>query len=245
MQVVEMPINEIIPYERNPRRNEEAVEKVANSIKQFGFRQPILLDKDNVIICGHTRLMAARALGLDKCPCIVNPDLTEKQVKALRIADNKTGEIADWDFVRLADEIDFDMDWTDLGFDNNELEGLANFRDELNALDTTLGNNVIPSDDESEDYSGDVPSFGDGFSNTHDSTFSGNVDEDYHDDNTSQGFFKPNFTPGESSYSVSTEDVNKKRQELHHAFDADKIVLDKYKVVCPHCGKEFEVRGRV
>ena len=85
-------IDEIKPYERNPRLNDNAVDAVAASLKEFGFRQPIVIDGDGVIVCGHTRYKAAKKLGLAKVPVHVAKDLTPEQVKAYRLADNKTGD---------------------------------------------------------------------------------------------------------------------------------------------------------
>lgn len=90
-------IEEIIPYKNNPRINDKAAEKVAESIKEFGFQNPIILDKESVIICGHTRLKAAVILGLNEVPCLIAANLSEEQVKAFRLADNKTAELAEWD----------------------------------------------------------------------------------------------------------------------------------------------------
>jgi hypothetical protein len=122
LKIRELDINKLIEYENNPRENEEAVEPVAESIKQFGFKVPIVIDKNNVIITGHTRLRAAKRLGLTKVPTIQADDLTEDQVKAFRLADNKTAELADWDITKLANElsviVDFDM--TAFGFMENE-----------------------------------------------------------------------------------------------------------------------------
>lgn len=113
-----MKPSELIPYENNPRFNEGAVDQVAESIKAFGFRSPIIVDKDLVIIAGHTRLKAAEKLGLKEVPVIVADDMTEEQAKAYRLADNKTGEAALWDFDLLDIELDgitgFDM--ADFGF---------------------------------------------------------------------------------------------------------------------------------
>lgn len=106
MNIKEYPIKDLIPYENNPRNNKEAVEYVANSIKEFGFKVPIVIDKDMVIVAGHTRLLAAEKLGLESVPCIVADDLTPDQVKAFRLADNKTGEFASWDFEKLEFELD-------------------------------------------------------------------------------------------------------------------------------------------
>ena len=119
MQIIEKSITEITPYEKNPRKNDEAVEYVANSIKEFGFKVPIVIDKDGVIVAGHTRYKAAQELGLEKLPCVIADDLTEEQVKAFRIADNKVGEFAEWDFDLLGEELDgiFDIDMSEFGFD--------------------------------------------------------------------------------------------------------------------------------
>ena len=118
MNIKEYPIKELIPYENNPRNNKEAVEYVANSIKEFGFKVPIVIDKDMVIVAGHTRLLAAEKLGLESVPCIVADDLTPDQIKAFRLADNKTGEFASWDFEKLEFELDelSDFDMEQFGF---------------------------------------------------------------------------------------------------------------------------------
>lgn len=124
MQVVEKKITEIKPYEKNPRKNDSAVDAVASSISQFGFKNPIVIDKDGVIVCGHTRYKAAKKLGLDKVPCVVADDLTEEQIKAYRLADNKVSELAEWDIDLLGEELDgiFDIDMSDFGFDLSEEE---------------------------------------------------------------------------------------------------------------------------
>ena len=121
MQIIEKSITEIKPYEKNPRKNDEAVEYVANSIKEFGFKVPIVIDKNGVIVAGHTRYKAAQELGIEKLPCIIADDLTEEQVKAFRIADNKVGELAEWDFDLLGEELDgiFDIDMLEFGFDSD------------------------------------------------------------------------------------------------------------------------------
>lgn len=106
MQIIYKSIEEIKPYENNPRINDEAVEYVANSIKEFGFRNPIILDKNNVIICGHTRLESAKNLGMKEVPVIIADDLTDEQVKALRLADNKVAEKSMWDYSKLDEELE-------------------------------------------------------------------------------------------------------------------------------------------
>lgn len=117
MNIINKKIKDIIPYDRNPRKNDNAVEYVANSIENFGFKVPVILDKNNVIVAGHTRVKAAERLGIEEIPCIMADDLTDEQVKAFRLADNKVGEIAGWDFEALDMElIDIDLDMSDFGF---------------------------------------------------------------------------------------------------------------------------------
>lgn len=106
MQIIYKKIDEVIPYENNPRKNDEAVDYVAKSIKEFGFKVPIIVDKNNVIVTGHTRLKAAKQLGLKEVPTITADDLTEEQIKAFRLADNKVSEFANWDFDLLNFELD-------------------------------------------------------------------------------------------------------------------------------------------
>ncbi len=116
-QIVIKKIDELVAYDNNPRLNDEAVDAVAASIKAFGFRNPIIIDTKNVIIAGHTRILAAKKLELDKVPCIIVDDLSEDEIKALRLADNKTAEIAKWDMGKLAVEIkNIDMDLLQFGF---------------------------------------------------------------------------------------------------------------------------------
>lgn len=118
MKVQEIRIENLIPYENNPRDNDKAVDKVANSIKEFGFKQPIVIDKNNVIVIGHTRLKASKKLGLKTVPCLYADDLTDDQIKALRLADNKTNEFASWNLDKLDLEIkDIELDLEPFGFD--------------------------------------------------------------------------------------------------------------------------------
>ena len=130
MEIIEKKVKDLIPYEKNPRFNDSAVEYVANSIKEFGFKQPIVIDKDNVIIAGHTRLKAAQKLKLKTVPCVMADDLTDEQVKAYRLADNKVGEFALWDMQTLNEELD---DILDLNMD------LFGFGEGLNLDDDPMG----------------------------------------------------------------------------------------------------------
>jgi hypothetical protein len=116
-------INKIIPYINNPRKNAAAVDKVAASIKEFGFKNPIIVDAENVIVAGHTRLLAAQKLELKEVPVIKADDLTENQIKAYRIADNKTSEFAEWDMELL--EVEFEgLDDIFTGFSTDEIDKL-------------------------------------------------------------------------------------------------------------------------
>lgn len=115
MEIREFGIDEIKPYEKNPRKNEDSVKFVANSIKEFGFKVPIVIDSDNVIVAGHTRWKAAKQLGLERVPCIKADDLSPAQIKAFRLADNKVGEFSQWDMDLLGDELKDLGDVFDMG----------------------------------------------------------------------------------------------------------------------------------
>ena len=122
MEIIYKKIGEVKPYGKNPRKNKAAIEYVANSIKEFGFKNPIIIDKDNIIVAGHTRLEAAKKLGYDEVPCVMADDLSDEQVKAFRLADNKTAEYAKWDLAMLEEEMNgiFGLDMELFGFDPNE-----------------------------------------------------------------------------------------------------------------------------
>lgn len=128
MSVELRPLDAVRPYANNPRQNDDAVKAVAESIRRFGFRQPIVVDADGVIVAGHTRFRAAQQLGLATVPVHVATDLTPDEVRAYRLADNKTAELASWDDALLSIELDAlrgaGIDWTLLGFDEEELAKL-------------------------------------------------------------------------------------------------------------------------
>ena len=119
LKIEYLPVGSLKPYEKNAKKHPaEQVEHIANSIREFGFRQPLVIDKDNVLVIGHGRILAAKKLGLDTVPCVRADDLTDEQIKALRLADNKTNE-SEWDFDLLGGELDdiFDIDMEQFGFD--------------------------------------------------------------------------------------------------------------------------------
>ena len=153
MQIIEKSITEITPYEKNPRKNDEAVQYVANSIKEFGFKVPIVIDKNGVIVAGHTRYKAAQELGFEKLPCIIADDLTEEQVKAFRIADNKVGELAEWDFDLLGEELDgiFDIDMSEFGFELENDDNLTVERKEVDFDETVSVVIDCESEEEAEE----------------------------------------------------------------------------------------------
>lgn len=147
MQILDLPISEIIPYENNPRNNEAAVAAVAASIREFGFKVPIVIDRDGVIIAGHTRYKAALQLGFDAVPAIMADDLTEEQVQAFRLADNKTAELAEWDWDKLNAELaqlsGFDMQ--QFGFEPTEPEPEI-YEDDVPEIDDEVEPTTQPGD---------------------------------------------------------------------------------------------------
>ncbi len=141
MNIQQIEIDKVIPYEKNPRKN-QSVDKVAQSIKDFGFQQPIVVDKNMVVIVGHTRLMGAKQLGQTHVP-VVQADLDEAKAKAYRIADNRVNEDSGWDNELLQAELnellDFDMDLNATGFTNDELDSLFN-KEEINFIEPIADN---------------------------------------------------------------------------------------------------------
>lgn len=138
MQIIEVELSKLKEYENNPRNNDKAVEAVQNSIASFGFKVPIIIDNEFYIVAGHTRRKAALNLGLNKVPCIIADDLTEEQIKAFRLADNKTAELAEWDFNKLNKEIEelINIDLNSFGFEIQEIGA--------DAFDTDF---ILPNED--------------------------------------------------------------------------------------------------
>lgn len=128
IKIVEMKCADLVPYKNNARINDGAVDAVAKSIKEFGFKNPIIIDRDNTVIAGHTRLKALVRLGIERAPCVIADDLTEEQIKAFRIADNSTAQIAEWDLGKLEAELtEIGLDMSGYGLENeiSEIEKLV------------------------------------------------------------------------------------------------------------------------
>ena len=165
MQIELRDIDSITPYEKNPRLNDDAVDAVAASIREFGFRQPVVVDAEGVIICGHTRWKAAKKLQLAKVPVHVATDLSPEQVKAYRIADNKTAELAEWDFdqlrIEIADLQNADFDLGVLAFGEDELAQILAGGEDVVADGRTDPDAVPEPPDEALSRRGEVYQLGD------------------------------------------------------------------------------------
>lgn len=134
MQVFEKKISELKEYKNNPRKNDKAVEYLKSSIRDFGFKVPIVIDKDDVIVCGHTRLKAAKALKMETVPCIIADDLTDEQIKAFRLADNQVTGLSTWDNEMLDAELEaLGIDMSAYGFSLGKV--LENSSEEINVAD--------------------------------------------------------------------------------------------------------------
>ncbi|HMP71488.1 MAG TPA: ParB N-terminal domain-containing protein [Pirellulaceae bacterium] len=147
MKITIIPLEKIVPYEKNPRNTEAAIDAVAESIREFGFRQPIVVDPEYVIVAGHARYFAAVRLGLDKVPVHFAKDLTPEQIRAYRLADNKTHDLAGWDDELLAQEImalsESEIDLAKFGFDQAFLDSLGDQVDEATFEQSTSSTQML------------------------------------------------------------------------------------------------------
>lgn len=135
MEIINKKISELKPYENNPRDNSKAIEKVAESIKNFGFKVPLVIDKNNIIVTGHTRYLASKQLGLKEVPCIIADDLTDKQIKAFRLADNKVSDYSIWDNKKLLEELEELNFEIFTGFDESDIFNDIKLTEDLIELD--------------------------------------------------------------------------------------------------------------
>ena len=135
MKIYDLPIEDLIPYEKNPRNNKKAIDYVATSIEEFGFKVPIVVDTNKILVAGHTRLEAAKKLGLKSVPVLIADDLNDEQIKAFRLADNKTAEMAEWDFDLLEEELAdiCSIDMSEFGFDISEFNDNEVVEDDFQA----------------------------------------------------------------------------------------------------------------
>jgi len=141
MNITEKKLSELHPYENNPRKNEAAVPYVAESIRRYGFKVPIVIDKDGVIVAGHTRYLASIELGLETVPCIVADDLTDEEIKEFRLVDNKTSEFAGWDFDMLnseLQELNFDFDFKFPETEDIDIDGFFEEHEESDKAPKTM-----------------------------------------------------------------------------------------------------------
>lgn len=148
MEIINVNIKDLKPYENNPRKNDDAVKYVKESIQNFGFKVPIVIDKNNVIVTGHTRYKASLELGLEEVPCIIADDLTDKQIKAFRLADNKVSDFSIWDNKKLLQELE------DLNFDIFTGFEQSDIFEDIKSLDELFENekDVIKDNEEGTTY---------------------------------------------------------------------------------------------
>ncbi len=227
MKIESMKLAEIKPYENNPRKNEKTVTKIIESIKQYGFRNPIIVDHDNVIITGHARYKAAVEMQLDEVPVIVAADLSDEQVKAYRIADNRIGEDTTWDFFKLSSEvlgID-DIDINSLGFFDKELSGIIELGQDLNVSMHDIVNEPIAFDIQHPPQQQQTPV---------------SMDPKEHDRNTAM--FKPNVQPKQGNVLVQDEDIKAAKINADKDIRSRALVEGIKEIICPHCGETFMVK---
>lgn len=174
IQIEYIPIAEIRAYENNPRNNDKAVQAVVKSIKKFGVRSPAIVDKDNVLIAGHTRLKAAIELGMTEFPCVRADDLSKNQAKAFRLADNRMQEDSSWDAAALAQEFadlkENGFDLSETGFDEFEIEGLEMFGQSYDEQSET-NSEPEPSVQQQAEYSGNASGTNEAESEVQDNEF--------------------------------------------------------------------------
>nr|DAZ07884.1 MAG TPA: ParB protein [Caudoviricetes sp.] len=151
MDIVNLKLSEIKPYENNPRYNDDAVDKVAKSIQEFGFKVPIVVDKDGVIIAGHTRLKAAKKIGLKEVPVIVAKDLSPAKVKAFRLADNKVSDYSIWDNKKLLEELESMEEGIFTGFEFSDFMNDVESMNEITELDEA-DKSVIEDNEDGIEY---------------------------------------------------------------------------------------------
>lgn len=146
LKIIYKPISEIKEYSNNPRRNDDAVKYLVNSVREFGIRTPVLIDQNDILVAGHTRLKAYYELGITEVPCLIIDDLTEEQIRAYRLADNKTAEMSGWDFAKLDKELEdiLSIDMSDFGFKDLDASEMFNVDDFFADSDGTSAGSKTP-----------------------------------------------------------------------------------------------------
>ena len=243
-EIIYLPLSEIKPYENNPRYNESAVDAVAQSIKEFGFKNPIIVDKHKVIIAGHTRYKASQQLGLEEVPCIIASDLTEEQVKAYRLVDNKVGELAEWDFLKLEKEITGlpEYDFEGFGFDLQEIEDKLGIEKEI-----TDDAYEIPETIETKVKKGEVWQLGNHRLLCGDSTKEEDVDKLMNGNKADMVFTDPPYLMGftgnvhaDGSKSFNSKHGAIKNDKMSRE-DGDNFILDFFENIKKFCVGSFYV----
>lgn len=235
MNVQEISIDKVIPYWHNPRNNDKTVERLMKSIREYGFNQPLVVNKDMVLIVGHARLKAARKLGLATVPCVI-VDLTDEQAKKYRIADNKIQELTDWkedDLFKELREIGDQFELLDMGFDMGEIKDIVGAFDEVVEQGQQSAAEVQSVVTEATPWSGESQP-----------TATAQPVETV--ETTTVYAEAPAVAVDTSAERAKLEAELKKREaELNGRF-----VKESYEqhskdnlIVCPHCGKSFKVRG--
>lgn len=236
MKVVEIEVGKLFPYWNNARNNDKTVEKIVTSIKEYGFTVPLVVNKDMVLITGHARLKAAKKLGMKTVPCVL-VDMTEDQAKKYRIADNKIQESTEWNEEALFKElreIGDPLEIVNMGFSLQEVEDIVGDIDSLVEDAEELAEEVpeytvsSARPVQAEPY---TPPKSDG----------GFEDEDGYSAQPAQ---QPMITKHRTAEDIEKE-LKKREQELNGRFVKESYEQTKYDniVVCPHCGKQFKVRG--
>ncbi len=212
MQIIYKNIKDINLYDKNPRINDKAVPFVANSIKEFGFKVPIIIDKNNIIVCGHTRYKAAKKLKISNIPCIIADDLTDEQIKAFRLADNKVSELSEWDNELLLDELN---SITELNMDLFSFDSIDNDKNIKDVVEDDYNGN-IPAVPKSS--IGDIYKLGDHFLMCGDSTNLSDVEELMQGNKADLLFTDP-------PYNINVENSKGMKIKNDNMFDEDFLIF--------------------
>ena len=236
MEIVDMPIEQIKPYKKNPRKNEKAIPEVVKSLKEFGFRQPLVVDSNMVLIAGHTRLLAAKELGLAKVPVHIASTLTPAQVRAYRITDNRSHDKSEWSIPELSEELDalFEMDEKfDLDFMDFSLDDLDREEEPKEGLTDP---DEVPEDVEPRVKLGQVWQLGDHRLMCGDSTSRDDINKLMNGHHADICFTSPPYNAGSMEI-----DGNKSTQKKYKGFDDNQTDTDFFKFITSNLNCMLEV----